>query len=114
MTATLRVRGLGHVPSFKNCKRVMNRKLVTDPKIKRWMNRCIQGFVSQLLSPTVTGADVTQTEQQLRSLIASLPPDDCWTQIRSLLVYAVEVPKGYEGATITISPHENNPNTTHD
>ena len=101
-TISLVLLGKGPVPSFKNRKRIMRGKLVTDPKVKKWMNLCIEHLRSQLNSDIRTFGDGTWTERAAQSLIASLPPDDCWLWIRELHVTAKHVPKGAEGAKITI------------
>lgn len=99
----LRVEGQGHVPSFKNKKRMMRGNLVTDPKTKRWMERCIQSFMSQLLLNFQTITGVTSTGQPARYSIAlSLPQDDSWRWIPQILVKAEQVQKGEEGATVFI------------
>jgi len=97
------VRGMGPVPSFKNAKRIMGKNLVTQPKIKRWMTKCIQGFVSQFCSAYPTIVEGMQTEPFPRSWIASfLPLDDSWQWIPEISVKVIQDVKEYEGATITI------------
>lgn len=109
MKILLAVRNQGHVPSFKNAKRVMfNRQtqkpfLGTRKDVKEWMERCIQSFESQLFLATQTGGPGILTGQHQRSLIASsLPLDDSREWIAELVVISKDAPKGSEGATVII------------
>jgi hypothetical protein len=99
----LEIKGLGHVPSKKN-KHYAAAKgvLLMDQETKEWMSRCQSSFVFQLFSICQTNESATVTGHSLRSLIASLPPDDNWKVISEEAVKAVRVPKGEEGAVITI------------
>jgi hypothetical protein len=105
----------GLVPSFKNRKRVggLTRwgpdlwkgtpTLVTRQDVKRRMGEIIRAFELALRSACPTGADATPTGCSGLSWIASsLPEDDCWTEIEIGSVRTVLVPKGQEGATVTI------------
>lgn len=98
------VKGLGHVPSFKNGKMLARGRLITGPKKQKWMEACIESFVSQLrfLSQTKEGATLTDALQQF--LTASLPQDDCWQNVPELHLKVVPDEKGHEGAVITIDP----------
>lgn len=91
----------GHVPAFKNSKMIVQgNRLITKPEYKKWMENCIQSFVSQLIFSIKTTAGETLTEQQAHSWIASsTPEDDCWQCIPEIVVKAA---KGNAGATITI------------
>ena len=104
MKITLAVRQQGHVPSFENKKRVTRQGgLITDPKTKAWMERCILGFESQLFCGSATIGGGMPTGLQQRFLIASsLPLDDSRQFIPELHVYCEEVAKGEEGAIIII------------
>ncbi len=108
MKIELQVKGMGHVPSFKNNKRSIRLKngstmIVTDQKTKKWMQRCIRSFVSQLSAPWRTTEDGTLTAPPPLSLIASsLPLDDSRQWISCLIVGDKQVRKGDEGATITV------------
>jgi len=104
MPITLELKGLGHVPSKKNkhfCAKDGKRVLL-DLKTKHWMRRAANSIAFQLCSVFPTTAAVTLTAPALRSLIALLPHDDNWSVIPELSVRAVRVPKGQEGALITI------------
>jgi hypothetical protein len=55
-----------------------------------------------LKSKFQTGDDATSTDAWLQYAIASLPQDDNWKIIPSICVHVKVVPKGEEGATITL------------
>lgn len=106
---TLTVRGHGHVPSFKNNKSLFQHPktkklfIATKPERKRWMAKVIRDFESQLLSAFQTAGPGTRTAELLRSWIAqSLPWDDSGQWLREINIKVVEVPKGSEGAELTI------------
>ena len=105
----LTLRGLGHVPSFKNQKRAIldsqsgQMRTVTEKKTAAWMKMATAHFVFQLLSKYATGGDGTVTAHSLQSLIASLPPDDAWQFVPQISITAIKVPPGEEGAEITIT-----------
>jgi len=109
MKITLAVRHQGHVPSFKNAKRVVLNSqtkkpfLATRKDVKEWMNRCIQSFESQLFCDTLTTADATLMGPRLPSLTALLLPlDDSRQWVPELTVRSVDVDAGDEGAEIII------------
>lgn len=98
----LAVRGMGPCPAFKNSKLLCRGRLITKPEYKKWMEACVQSFVSQCISGTATsGGGILMGLSQPFS-IALLPQDDNWQEIPELAVWARLVPKGLEGATITI------------
>lgn len=100
----LRVRGQGHVPSFKNSKMLCRGRLITDPKKREWMDAATASLVFQLYSASVTHAPETGTERCLRSLIASATQfDDSIQWIPEIHVRAVRCAKGDEGAEIAIT-----------
>lgn len=100
----LEVKGLHHVPSFKNKKRICGQRLITNPAVQRWMEACIRSFVLQLRSVAQTAGDATSTGWQRRYLTASLLPyDDSHQWIPKLVVTVEQVDRGNEGATLTIS-----------
>ena len=96
------VAGMGHVPAFKNRKRIARGQLITDPKVQKWMANCVSSFVSQLHSSSLTTDDATSTGQPLQFSIASLPHDDNWKVLPEVHVRGVKVEKGEEGAQILI------------
>ena len=96
------IRGLGHVPAFKNKKIICGKRLITAPKARKWMEDATQLIISQLKSRYQTTAAETSTEHCLLSSIAVLPPDDNCKIITKILVQVKKVPKGEEGATICI------------
>lgn len=99
---TLEIKGLGHVPSFKNMKRICGNRLITNPKAKKTMDRIKASFALQLRSAFQTTGFATSTVDLQQFLTACVPRDDCWQVIPEITVRAVKVPKGQEGAVITI------------
>lgn len=93
-----------HIPSFKNCKRIYGKRLVTEKKVKERFNRIIRVIEYHLSSLFLTGGDVTRTGESLPSWIASsMPLDDSLDWIPESNGWKVRrVPKGEEGAIITI------------
>lgn len=109
MKIELRIKNLGHVPSFKNNKRaILDRKTgkmrtLTEPKTKQWMEDAIQSFVLQLLWASQTIEGEIPTGHSPHSWIASsLPLDDSWQWIPKLDISCHKVVKDEEGAQITI------------
>jgi hypothetical protein len=107
----LEVRGMQHIPSYKNTKRGAHKGngqtfVMTRKDTKQWMNRLIESFVSQLICATQrTGTDPTRTEVSQRSWIASFVPlDDSRKWIKEIRVTTEEVEEGEEGAIVTIAP----------
>jgi len=108
----LEIKGLGKVPSFKNAKRAfawMDKKTgkimarpITLPEHREWMQKAARLFESQLRSAFQIATGATPMDASLRSLIASLPPDDCWTAIPEHFVKCELCESGNEGATIVI------------
>lgn len=101
----LTIRGLGHVPSFKNMKRASSRGLFTEPRAKRWMQACTDSFALQLLSEFRTRGGATQTGLSRPSWIASsVPLDDSVREIRDERVFVQIVEPGQEGVDVVIEP----------
>ena len=100
----LKIRGIGHVPSFKNSKMIAHGRLITDPKKQDWMEQCVALMIAQLSSMCPTTETGTLTAQSLRSWIAtSLPLDDSCKWIESVSVIWLKVPKGKEGASVMLT-----------
>lgn len=79
---TLLVQGIGPVPAKKNSKLLTHGKLVTKPEYQKWMKKCLDAFVFQLISIIPTGDAAMRTEQlPLSGILSLLPEDDCWTQV---------------------------------
>jgi hypothetical protein len=99
---------MGHVPSFKNKKRVARKRngplfLMTEPKTKKWMDACIQSFVLQFTSVSqITEGVMLTGPYQVFWTALSLPLDDSLQWVPEQHVYCEEVEKGKEGATIII------------
>lgn len=103
MKIQLAVKNQGHIPSFKNKKRIARNRLITDPKTRKWMDGCIQSFESQLFLKSQTIAGVTSmVAPPLSLIVSSLPLDDSRQWISELLIVSEVVPRGEEGAEITI------------
>ena len=97
------IRGIGHVPAFKNKKIIAGKRLITAPKARKWMEQATASIVSQLNSLCQTRDDATSTEPWQQSATALLPQDDNWKVIPRIKVTARVVPKGDEGAIITLT-----------
>jgi hypothetical protein len=105
----LHVKGMGHVPSFKNKKRAIvdgktgKTRTLTEPKTKAWMEKCEASFESQLRSAYQTIATGTQTVRSLRSWIACVAPlNDSVRHIIEERIRVEFVAPGEEGASLTI------------
>lgn len=100
---TLRVRGCGHVPSFKNGKMLSRGRLITSPVKQKWMEKAARSIESQLRSALQTTETGTQTGPIPPSLIlTSLPLEDSLVWIGAPCGRWLKVKKGEEGADITI------------
>lgn len=103
---TLKIRGLGHVPAFKNHKLLTRGRLRTDPRKQKWMALCIQSIESQLRCLLATADAGMETGQLARSLIAwSQQFDDSLDWIPEHHCACRMVEKGQEGAEIALSHH---------
>lgn len=100
---SLSVKGIGHVPSFKNSKMMTRGRLITDPKKQKWMAKCTKDIESQLRYLFLITDPGTETECIPRSrIVSSLPLDDCLDWIGSHSVSWRKVNKGEEGAIVEI------------
>lgn len=97
------IRGIGHVPAFKNKKIIAGKRLITAPKARQWMELATKDMYSQLKSLFQTGDDETSTAHWQHSAIASWPLDDNWQQIPQITVRVRKVAKGDEGAIIKLT-----------
>lgn len=81
---------------------------MTDAKTQKWMERCIQSFVSQLNSGSAITGSAILTDASQPSWIAWLRQlrglDDSRQWIPEIHIYSVDVEKGSEGAVIEIQP----------
>lgn len=101
----LTIRGLAHVPSFKNLKRVSGQGLFTKPRAAEWMRQCTDSFALQLLCAFRTRENATPMGRSRPSWIASVVPlDDSVQWIVEETIRVVKVAKGEEGADILIEP----------
>lgn len=96
------VRGIGHVPAFKNKKIICGKRLITAPKARKWMESAQKLMYSQLKSKFQTTEDETSTVPWQLSAMSSWPSDDNCKVITEIHVLVKKVPKGDEGATIYI------------
>lgn len=96
----LEVKGIGHCPSAKNSFHA-----IVDPKYREWKRKCVALFVSQCFTAMqTTGQGICPTDLK-EFLMRSLPADDncfCIAEIGS--VRWEKVPKGQQGAVVTIEP----------
>lgn len=113
----VRLRGLGHVPSFKNSKMIVpvwrigknGRKyrcptLIAKPERQKWMQAAIQLMTLQLQSASQTTAEGTSTAICLQSLTAwSKQFDDSRQWLPRILLQVEVVDKSQEGADIEIT-----------
>lgn len=107
----LTVKGLGHCPSFKNSKLIVQGKgksrplLITKPEYRAWMDRCVDDFESQLRSLYQTTEAGMPMARSLRCWIACVMPlDDSVHHIQTIHLQAVKTVPGEEGAVIEIEP----------
>lgn len=102
-TLIIDIKGLGHVPAFKNKKIIVGgNRLITAPKAQKWMKSATQLMLSQLKSKFQTTTAETSTVPWQQSAIASWPLDDNCKVITEIHVTVKKVPKGEEGATVWI------------
>jgi hypothetical protein len=99
----LDIKGLGHVPAFKNKKIIVGgNRLITAPKAKKWMISAQKLMYSQLKSKFQTTEGETSTVPWQLSAMSSWPSDDNCKVITEIHVLVKKVPKGEEGATVWI------------
>lgn len=109
----LQIRGLGHVPSFKNMKRASAKGLFTEPRAKKWMQACSDSFALQLLCVFQVARRGTPTALSRQSWIASVAPlDDSVREIVEIHLRVESVEPGQEGADIGIEPVTDAPGKT--
>lgn len=106
----LEVKGI--IPSFKTQKTAYGwrdketgkifARPATLPEHKEWMKKTVLNFASQLRSAFQITESTTRMDATLRSLIASLPADDCWTALPETVLKSELCHPGEEGATILI------------
>src|SRR5262245_27485332 len=110
-TIKLSVDGLGHCPSFKNSKLIVQPKgkakrplLITKPEYRAWMEKCVDAFESQLRSEYQTTEAVMPMVRSLRCWTACVMPlDDSVHHISEITLRVIKVNPGQEGATIEVS-----------
>lgn len=80
--------------------------LVTEPKVKQWMDRCIRSLQSQFTSAFQTIGEETLMDAAQQCLIAlskhSGQFDDCWQWIPKETLTSEKCEKGEEGCEIII------------
>lgn len=101
---SLKIRGLGHIPSKKNHHfPLQNGGLGLDAEIKERMERITRALLCELLSLCQTTGSVTQTGcSRLSSIASRMPVKDSWQWIPEITVSCKMVPKGEEGCDVTI------------
>ncbi len=108
-TIKLDVRGMGHIPSFKNAKRIVTPKgkspmLITRPDLQQWMARCVGDFEYQLRCEYQTTEAGTPMARSLHSWIACVMPlDDSINHISEISLKVIKVNPGHEGADIEVT-----------
>lgn len=104
------ITGVGHIPSFKNHKRICKNRLIVDPKVGRKMKRITQLITSALRLNFQTDVYGMPTAPSLPSWIASsVPLDDSVAWLPSISVNVEYVPEGQEGALIQITKIKHDP-----
>ena len=101
----LQIRGLSHVPSFKNSKLLLwrQKRIITKPEYQHWMDAATRSIESQLRSALATSGIGTTTGLTALWPIASLLPlDDSRKWIPEHCVRTRLVSRGDEGADILI------------
>ena len=99
----LKIRGVGHITSFKNSKMLSRGRLITSPIKQKQMEQYIRLIESQLRSAYQTTAAGTQTGHSLASWIrSSVPLDDSIQWVPEIHIHTQRVTKGEEGADILI------------
>lgn len=103
------IQGIGRPSSFKNSKMICQPEgyprpiLITDPKIRKWMDKATRLIESQLRSWLATTGTSTSTDAEARSkIVSSLPLEDSYVWVESISVNWRRVRKGEEGAEISI------------
>lgn len=104
----LRLQGY-HIPSKKNRHYPSTpssgrpARVLLDEKVKERIERITRDFVYQLLSESATTGTGTATAcSQLSRTLSLLPEDDSWKWVAEHSVRCEAVPKGMEGAEITV------------
>lgn len=98
----IRVRNCGNIANFKNAKRSVGNRLITDPEMKARKIAIQRAIECALTSGFPIAEGGTSTAAPRPCSIHSLPHDDCWTCIPELILTAELVSDGSEGADITI------------
>ena len=103
-TLTIHLRGLGHVPGFKNRKRICGKRLVTDEKAKAWMNAAVLAIRAALVSCSPISASETSTTAggRSRTFLSVLPADDRWTCLAEERNTGELCAAGDEGAVVEV------------
>jgi hypothetical protein len=97
------IRGVGHIPSFKNSKMLTRGKIITKPAYQKQMKLITDAIESQLRSALAMRGIGTTTGPIPPSRIASLLPlDDSRKWVTESYTNTRLVSKGNEGADITI------------
>lgn len=96
--------GIGHVKGKKNNKLMARGRLITKPEYQDWIKYATRVIESQLpaVSQTTDAGIWTGAQQPCSTSSPILPEDDSWQWIPELVLRAEPVPKGQEGAVITI------------
>ena len=103
---SVKIRGLGPCPAFKNSKQLFVRDgtpgMASKKGFKAWMARAARAIAYQLLSACQTGGGGITPACSKQSAMSLLPPDDCWEDLEIGSVRTILVPPGEEGADLTI------------
>lgn len=104
----IHIRGLGHVPSFKNSKQITRPRgkkagLVTKPEYQKIKEAITQSIVSNLLSVfLITDAGTPMGQSRLSLIVSAMPEDDSRQWLEQGRWECQTVAPGEEGADILI------------
>ena len=97
------VRGVGHIPSFKNSKLLTRGRLITKPEYQKQMRKITDVIECQLRSQlAMKGTGITTGPIPLSRIASLLPLDDSRKWIPEHSVTTALCSKGQKGANITI------------
>lgn len=113
------VKGLGHIPSFKNSKMILGVQkikegpckglwkgtpfIATKTEYRHMMEALTRSLLSQLISASRTIGDGTLTaQQQLFAIVLSMPADDSRQWLKHIRINCETVVAGEEGAEIIV------------
>ena len=107
MEIEFHIQGKGHCPAFKNKKMIARGRLITQPKVRQWMDSVMRDMLCTLKSLYQTTGGETSMECWQQFATCSLAPDDRWQKIPLKVIRVRKVPKGEEGLLIKLRKIQN-------